>query len=189
MYRPLAQVNPPFLTILLKTAAPAEQIETAARAAIEQAGMPKPELRIGRVADAVWFELEQSRFYSLALGAFAAVALVLAAIGVYGVLQYQAVRRQREFGVRAAMGANGRNLKALVLRQAATPMVVGGAVGLAAAMWASRFLESLLHTIQPLDPQPYVVAAVVLLAAAILAGWIPARQASRSNPADCLRAE
>ena len=189
MYRPLAQVNPPFLTILLKTAAPAEQIETAARAAIEQAWMPKPELRIGRVADAVWFELEQSRFYSLALGAFAAVALVLAAIGVYGVLQYQAVRRQREFGVRAAMGANGRNLKALVLRQAATPMVVGGAVGLAAAMWASRFLESLLHTIQPLDPQPYVVAAVVLLAAAILAGWIPARQASRSNPADCLRAE
>lgn len=178
-----------FATILLRSQAPADRVDATVRAAIEGAGLPKPEIHIGRVSDSVWVALEQSRFYSLAFSAFAIVALVLAAIGVYGVLQYHAVVRRREFGVRAAMGATRTNLQLLVMRQATLPLFLGGIAGLGAALWASKYLESLLHTIQRLDPQPYVVAACVLLAAAALAGWLPARQAAGVHPSESLRAE
>ena len=151
---PLAQVNPPFGSILLKTRAPVEQIETAVRGAMQRAGLKNSELLIGRASDAVWAALEQSRFYSAAIGAFAFVALLLAAIGVYGVLQYLVVQRRRELGVRAAIGASSRDLQWLIVRQAALPVLCGTLAGLAGAAWASRYLESLLHTIQPPRPTP-----------------------------------
>ncbi len=189
VYRPLAQVNPPFGSILLRTRAPVEQIEAAVRGAIERAGLKNSELLIGRASDAVWAALEQSRFYSAAIGAFAVVALLLAAIGVYGVLQYLVVQRRRELGVRAAVGASRGDLQWLIVRQAALPVLCGALAGLAIAAWASRYLESLLHTIQPLSPHPYILAAAALALAAFVAAIAPARQAASANPVDCLRAE
>lgn len=189
VYRPLAQVNPPFGSILLKTRAPVEQIETAVRGAMQRAGLKNSELLIGRASDAVWAALEQSRFYSAAIGAFAFVALLLAAIGVYGVLQYLVVQRRRELGVRAAIGASSRDLQWLIVRQAALPVLCGTLAGLAGAAWASRYLESLLHTIQPLSPYPYILAAATLTLAAFVAAIAPARQAANANPVDCLRTE
>ncbi len=189
LYRPLAQVHSNFVNVLLRTTASPDRVEAAVRTATARAGLPKPLIKAGRQSQLVWQALETTRFFTVVFGVFSLVALILAAIGVFGVLQHAVIERRHEFGVRAAVGATRWNLETLIFRQAAAPVLLGVALGLGAAGWLSKYLESILYTVKPLEPAPYLVATLTLLTAALLAGWIPARKAGGIDPAESLRAE
>jgi putative ABC transport system permease protein len=127
------------------------------------------------------------RFYAVLLGVFAGVAGMLAAIGIYGVLAYAVVERTREIGIRLALGAQRRNVLALVLRTGAILTTLGIALGLTGAVAATRVLQSMLFGVAPLDPTTFVAVAVSFGAVATLASYVPARRATRVDPMVALR--
>jgi predicted permease len=131
----------------------------------------------------------QPRFAAAVLGAFAIVALALAATGLYGVLSYQVLQRRREMGVRAALGATRSNLVRLVIREGLLVTVAGLALGLVAAALLTRLMSGLLFGVQPIDAPSFIGAPLVLLMVALLACLLPARRAARVDPAEALRAE
>ena len=131
----------------------------------------------------------QPRFYALVLGVFAAGALALAMVGIYGVLAYTVSRRSREIGLRMALGADGGRIRNLVVRQGALLVGVGVAFGLAGALVTTRALESLLFGVTTLDLPTLIAVPVVLVTVAIVACYVPVRRATRVNPMDALRYE
>ena len=131
----------------------------------------------------------QPRFYAVFAGFFAALALFLAAAGLYGLLSYSVAQRRREIGVRMALGAQRRNIVALVVRQGAALVAAGTVAGLLAAAAASHILESFLFRVTHYDHLTFVGAPLALAAVALLACWLPARRATRIDPMDTLRAE
>ena len=133
--------------------------------------------------------LGDRRFTMVVLGGFAAVGLLLAAIGIYGVLSYSVARRTREIGVRMALGAARTRVVQMVLRDSLTPVVIGGAVGLAASLVATRFMKSMLYGVSTTDPITLVVVLAVLLGVAVLASLVPATRAARVDPIVALRQE
>jgi putative ABC transport system permease protein len=133
--------------------------------------------------------LAAPRFYAAALGTFAGVALVLAAIGLYGLLSYSVAQRTREIGVRMALGAPRRGILALVLGQGAVLGSVGVVAGLAGAFGVTRYLSSLLFGITPLDPATFVAVALVFAGVALFASYVPARRATGVDPLVALRSE
>jgi len=120
---------------------------------------------------------------------FAALATLLAAIGLYGVLAYTVAQRTREIGLRMALGAAPARVRAMVLRQVALMTIVGGAIGLAAAIGVGQLAQSLLFQLQGYDPLVLVASAVTLTLVALGAGFIPAHRASQVDPMLALRYE
>ena len=149
--------------------------------------LPVAELRTleQQVKDNVFLD----RMISTLSAAFAVLATLLAAIGLYGVLAYSVSQRTREIGVRMALGANGGNVQAMVLRQVGVMTLVGGVVGLAGALALGRAAKSLLYELQGYDPAVMAAAMVVLTAVALGAGYAPAVRASRIDPMQALRQE
>jgi predicted permease len=129
------------------------------------------------------------RFISVLSAAFAGLATLLAAVGLYGVLAYTVSQRTREIGLRMALGAAPARVRAMVLRQVAAMVLVGGAIGLAAAVGLGRLAQSLLFELQGSDPIVLVAAAIILALVALAAGFIPAQRASRVEPMTALRYE
>lgn len=117
------------------------------------------------------------------------LALLLASIGIYGVTAYAVSQRTHEVGVRMALGAKGRDVLALILRQHLVPALIGVAIGIAGAMAISTFLKSLVYGVGATDLLTFVSVAVALVAVAALAAYIPARRATRVDPLIALRAE
>jgi putative ABC transport system permease protein len=120
---------------------------------------------------------------------FGAVALVLAAIGLYGVVAFGVSQRVREIGLRMALGASSTDVSRLVLREGVKLALVGVGLGVAGALLSSRLLESLLYEVEPDDPATLVVIAAVLVGVAVAASYLPARRASRIDPFVALRSE
>jgi len=131
----------------------------------------------------------QPRFRTLLLGIFAALALVLASVGIYGVISYSVTQRRHEIGIRMALGAQSRDVITLVVRQGMAMALIGVAIGLAASLALTRLMESLLFEVSTTDQATFVSVATLLLAVAALACWIPARRASRVDPMSALRCE
>jgi putative ABC transport system permease protein len=129
------------------------------------------------------------RFGFLLIGAFAGLAMVLAAIGLYGVLAYVIARRTREIGIRMALGAERGDIRRMVLQDAAKVIAGGIAVGGAAAFLATRAMASLLYDTSPADPLTFAVVGLVLSGVALLASWIPARRAVAVEPVEAIRYE
>jgi putative ABC transport system permease protein len=129
------------------------------------------------------------KFYGLTATGFAAVAVALAALGLYGVLSYSVTARTRELGIRIAIGASPRRVIASVMRQALGAVFAGVALGLAGAFYSSRFLESLLFGVRPNDPATLASVAGVFLVVTLVASYVPARRAARVDPIVALRAE
>jgi len=123
------------------------------------------------------------------LGGFAGLALLLAALGIYGVASYSVAQRTREIGVRMALGASAADVQVSVLRRTLLLAGVGMAAGVAGALAASKLLASLLYGVTAEDPATFVAMAIGLALVAALAGYVPARRASRIDPMEALRAE
>ena len=131
----------------------------------------------------------QPRFYAVLVGLFAALALLLAAAGIYGLLSYTVAQRRGEIGIRMALGARRGDILGLVVRQGAMLVAAGAVVGLAAAAASSRVLESFLYGVATDDRLTFVAAPLVLVAVALVACWLPARRATRVDPMEVLRFE
>jgi len=134
-------------------------------------------------------QLGPSRFYMTLLTTFAALAVALAAIGLYGVVAYLVSGRTREIGIRMAMGAEAGDVMRLVLKQGIRPALVGLAFGAAGVFVGARVLESMLYEIEPTDPSTVTVATLLLLAVVVCAILLPARRASRIAPVEALRVD
>jgi len=129
----------------------------------------------------------QERVIAMLSGFFGALALLLAGLGLYGVMSYAVSRRRTEIGIRMALGAGPASASALVLRRVVLLVGVGILIGSAVSVWAVRFVSSLLYGLAPRDPGTLAGAAFVLAAVGALAGWLPARRAARIDPARVLR--
>jgi putative ABC transport system permease protein len=131
----------------------------------------------------------QRRFNAWVLGGFALIALILGAVGIYGVLVYWVSQRVQEIGVRMALGAQRGDVLALVIAQGLSIAIAGLGIGIVAAFALSRFLSSLLYEIKPNDPVTFVTVSLIMLAVALLACYIPARRATKVDPMVALRYE
>jgi putative ABC transport system permease protein len=133
--------------------------------------------------------MQNERNAMLILQVLSALALVLAATGLFAVMAYAVAQRQREFGVRMALGAAPGNLLRLVLQRGLSLAAAGVVIGLGAAWSLTRFLQTVLYETSPHDPGIFAGVAAILLGVAALACWLPARRASKVNPTEALRAE
>ena len=133
--------------------------------------------------------ISQQRFAASLMGAFAATALILAAVGVFGVLTHSVLTRQSEIGIRMALGAPGRLVRRLVVRQAMRMTFIGIAIGTAAAYGASRWVASLIHDVSVTDPWVFASVVSILSLVALVVGYVPALRASRLDPMAVLRQE
>lgn len=146
-------------------------------------------VEIELLADRVAGSVADRRFMLLVLGGFAALALTLAAVGIYGVVSYTVARRTREMGIRLALGAEPGSVRGLVLGGAMRTVVVGLVLGVAGAFVVNRLLESFLFDVAPYDPLTFVAVPLLLLGTALLASWVPARRSTRVDPIQAMRAE
>ena len=130
-----------------------------------------------------------SKFYALLLGVFAGLGLIVAAIGLYGVLSYSVGRRTQEIGIRLALGADVAGVRWLILRDALRPVAAGAVIGLVAAYWLSQFIASQLFRVTPHDPLTMGAAVLFLIVVCALAAYVPLRRGTRIDPVVALRAE
>ena len=149
--------------------------------------MPLAEVRT--MAEVVDATLSTPRFTGVLLGTFAALALILSAIGIYGVLSYIVSRRTREIGIRVAIGAQRAEVIRLVLRNGLTLSLLGVVTGVATAAWASRLMRGLLHDVRPSDPLTFIAVGVLLSTVAAVASFVPAWRAARVDPVAVLKGE
>jgi hypothetical protein len=141
------------------------------------------------LTDYVNDSLVQERLIARLSGSFAVLTLLLAALGLYGVVAYAVAGRRTDIGIRIALGAARESIVRLALGRVFLPLAVGVIIGAAVSFWASSFLASLLYDVQPRDPATFGGAVVILAGVAFVAGWLPARRAARIDPIRVLRAE
>jgi putative ABC transport system permease protein len=189
VYFPQRQVERTNYTLLLRTNVPAGSLERTIRETVASIDPAQPVYEVRSMFSRVQETWAHSRFMSFLLLIFAGLALTLSMVGLYGVLAFSALRRLREIGVRLALGATRSNIHALILGQGVRLLAVGLVIGVAGALACSRVLGSFLFEVKAIDPAIYAVVSILLAAAALLAGWIPARRASRVDPIVTLRAE
>ena len=189
LYLPLLAPYASPSCLVAKTLPNAGDLTAAIRGAVRSLDpeVPVPEIM---TMDALFSrQVAQPRFYLGLLGAFAATGLILSAIGIYGVMSYMVLRRTREFGIRMALGARETDILSLVLGRA-TFLISGGViVGLAGTLAVTRLLSSLLFGVQPNDPLTLVCVSALLCLVALLASYLPARRAAKTNPLVSLRCE
>ena len=142
---------------------------------------------VSTMSEALSRSMASDRLLAILLGAFASLALVLAAVGIFGVLSYMIAQRTHELGIRLALGAQRSDVVRLVARETIPMVIVGLAIGLGAALGLARFVRSMLYQVAPNDPVTFVGVATVLAAMAVIAALVPARRASRVDPCVALR--
>ncbi|MDI1335680.1 MAG: ABC transporter permease [Lacunisphaera sp.] len=189
LYYPFAQTTRNNLILVIKTGGDPTALTAAVREAVHSADPEQPVFDIRTMQQRMDEVAQSRRAPMLLLSLFSGVALLLAVLGVYGVLAFSVAQRTSEFGVRLALGATPGDIASLVLRQGARLVLIGVATGLAAYLALSSVVGRLLYGIAPTDPATLALAPVVLALAALLASWLPARKATRVNPIEALRAE
>lgn len=191
LYFPYAQRPVESFTLVVRTApgSPPESLIGPTRRVIQRLDPEQPLYEVSTLENRVAETLQRQRVPMRLLGIFGGMALLLAALGVYGVLAFNVAQRTQEFGIRAALGATAGEVMALVVRNGLRLVLLGVGLGLAGYLGVSRALRSLIFEITPLDPLALVAASTVLVMTALLACWIPARRAARVAPLVALRGE
>ncbi|HTS64372.1 MAG TPA: ABC transporter permease [Candidatus Acidoferrales bacterium] len=196
VYLPWSQVPDQFLkgtaassVFLVRTAAEPLAALPAVRAAVLESGQDQPVYSVRTMDQIVSASIADRRFSMLLLGIFAALALLLAAVGIYGVISYTVAQRTREIGIRIALGAGQTDVLRIVVAQSMLPVVAGLAIGLAASLALTRLMAGMLYGVAAGDPVTLIAVALLLSAVALLATVIPARRAARVAPAIALRCD
>jgi putative ABC transport system permease protein len=193
-FLPLAQAPPePALlnaeTFMLRTAQDPAMLMSAVRQRLRELDPDQPIMRIATVEARIADSLKPQRFNTTLMSLFAALALTLAVVGLYGILAYTVVQRTHEIGIRLALGAQSGNIIAMVMKQGLSLTLLGLMLGLGGAAVLTRLLERLLHGVSVTDAPTFIAIALLLLAVALLACWIPARRATKVDPLVALRHE
>ncbi len=181
--------RPAGLTIFLRTNRSAEELIPALRAKLRTLDPTIFLYDTGTLTQAVGSSFDNRRAVMLLLAAFAALALFLSSLGIYGVLAYDVSQRTREIGIRGAIGASGDQIVGMILKQGLWKAGLGVVIGLVGAFLLSRYMTSLLFGVTPTDPLVYAVVSAVLIAVALLASYLPARRAAKIDPLVALRDE
>ena len=189
-YLPFAQFpNTDNLAFAIRHAGKLQPVSRAARDVIESLDANLAITRLTTLSDEVDASLVQERATATFATGFGVLALLLAALGLYGVLAYSVSRRTREIGVRLALGAQRRDVLRLIAGQGMKLVVAGMSIGLLGAIGVTRLLTSLLYGIQPIDPLTFMSVCLLLIGTALFACWLPARRAARVDPMVALRNE
>jgi putative ABC transport system permease protein len=183
------QRPPSTQTVVFRASGDPAAVMPSIRRELQNIDPQLPLFRVTTLSAQVGNTLNQPRFQATLLAGFAAIAVLLAAIGIYGVTSHAVSQRTQEVGIRMAMGAGRGDVRRLILRQHVTPALIGVTVGLAGAVLLSRFLTSMLYGVRALDPVTYAIVSVALIAVAVAACWVPASRAMRVDPLVALRAE
>ncbi len=187
MYLPQAQNTDQFVTMVIRASGDPSQLAAEARRAIWSEARDVPVFEVAPLADLVARSVGPRRFVMVLLELFGAIALLMTAIGVYGVISYSVAERTREIGIRAALGAQPRDIVRLVVGSGLTVVCAGLAAGLVLTLAASRFLESSLYNVSATDPATFAGVAAVLLLVALVAQSVPIVRAMRVDPTVALR--
>ncbi len=177
------------LTLVVRTQANPESLIRDVRREVMTMDKTLPVTHVRTMEERVGESTSGQRFNALLITLFAALALVLASIGIYGVVSHTAAQRTHEIGIRMALGARGSDVLSLVLTRGMGLVLIGVAIGLAVSLALTRFLERLLFGVEPTDPWTFVVVSLVLTAVALLACYVPARRAARLDPLTALHQE
>ncbi len=177
------------MNMVLQTSRPLSTLSPAIRSAVSAIDPGLPIVQLRTMEDVIGASLTRQRFLSLLLGIFATVALLLAAIGTYGVLSYMVSERHREIGIRMALGAGNSQVIGLVLKQGITIALIGIVVGVGGALALSRITQSLLYGVDPADPMTFGTVVGVIAVVATAACLIPMRRATRVDPLTAIRAD
>jgi putative ABC transport system permease protein len=184
-----AGIGPRMSFVVRTDATSTTAIASDIRSAVRDLDPSVPIFQLQTMGDAVADSLVRPRFLSLLLGAFSAIALLLAAIGIYGVMAYSVSQRTQEIGVRVALGATTRNVLAMVVGEGFKMTVIGLGVGLTGAFWLTRWMSTLLFEVSATDPFTFAMVGVGLTAVGLLACFVPARRAAKVDPMIALRYE
>ncbi len=188
-YLPMRQQYSPFATLVVRTNSNPEPLIGAVRARVQQIDKNLAFTNAQTVQQILGQGLWAARMGAALLGLFGALALILASIGIYGVLAYSVAQRTSEIGLRMALGAQPRQVLGLVLRQGMLLALIGAAVGIIVALPVARMAGNLLYGVSATDPLTYVGITLLLMAVALLACYLPARRATRIDPLIALRVE
>ena len=174
-------------SVVVRSTADPSTVMAAIRAQVRELDRDLPLSELRQVKELVSASVSRPRFYTTILGVFAAIALVLAAVGIYGVISYAVSLRTRELGIRIALGASGRQVSGLVLQQGVGLAIAGVLLGGAGAYWLTRLLSKLLFGVSATDPLTFVGVAALLTAIAAIASFVPARRAAKVDPLLAMR--
>jgi putative ABC transport system permease protein len=189
LYVPLEQMPYPTMTLVVRSATPSEGLVTAIRAKIAEVDPALPVSGVTNMDAVVASSASQPRLITQFVSAFAIFALVLAAIGIYGVMAYSVSTRRQEMGIRLSLGAEPTDILKLVVAQGMRLALLGVAIGIIVSLALTRLLATLLFGVRATDPFAFAMAAFALLFTALLACYIPARRATRVDPIIVLRSE
>src|SRR5437763_3547011 len=189
IYWYLPQFSNTFMTVVLRTSGHPRALVAPLRAVVASVDPSQPVARIQTMEDVVARSVKQPRFLFTLVGCFAALALLLAAVGIYGLVSYSVTQRTSEIGIRMALGAKAHEVSRMVVSEGMRLMLIGAAVGLLAAIGLTKFLRALLFNVKTTDPMTFAEVAALLALIALLAIYIPARRAAKVDPMVALRYE
>jgi ABC-type antimicrobial peptide transport system permease subunit len=190
MFAPFAQQPQPFAMLAIRTwSLDPTPVAGAVRAALREVDRDQPMTNVRSMQSVVSESLTEAKYVSGLTALFACIAMLLAVMGIYGVISYSVARRTHELGIRMVLGAGTQDVVRLVLRQAMIVVGIGLAIGVAGALAVSRLLSSWLYGVSARDPLTFIAIPLALAVVALVASYIPARRATRVDPVVALRCE
>ncbi len=187
LYRQLPEIGG--VTYIVRTQMPSESIVPSLRAAVQKIDGDLPLMNIRTQQEQIDATTQQERIFASLTAGFGLLALALACVGIYGIMAYTVSQRTNEIGIRLALGAERKQVRGMVLKEAGWLAVLGVVAGLAVALGLSQLVKTMLYGLKPADPASFAGAGCLLLGVAIVAAWIPALRASRVEPMEALRHE